>query len=279
MLSKLIGQEFKVTSRYFVPLYICLGVITLLLKLSLTLTIGNNTVFYSGSSNTVTEIINVLLIMLYVIILIGIVLLTYFIIIRRFYTNMFSDEGYLMFTLPVTTGQLLNSKLIVAFIWQFLMIPATLLSFFILFVNTDIIKAMPQFFSQLSLELHTLQISGFSIGLIIVELIAAVIVQLLGLVLMCYLSITLGQHLWAEHRLIGSILAFLGIYTVESLISSFAGIFIGNALVSSAYILTAADAFSYFNRVLPLTILSNIILVIIYYVVTHYMLNKKLNLN
>lgn len=37
----------------------------------------------------------------------------------RYYKNYFTDEGYLMHTLPVTSGQLIVSKLIVATLWQY----------------------------------------------------------------------------------------------------------------------------------------------------------------
>lgn len=44
--------------------------------------------------------------------LMAFVILSAIIIYGRFYKNFFTDEGYLTFTLPVTRGQLLNSKLI-----------------------------------------------------------------------------------------------------------------------------------------------------------------------
>lgn len=47
-------------------------------------------------------------------------LLTILAISMRFYKNFFTDEGYLTFTLPVTRGQLLNSKLIVSMVTDFM---------------------------------------------------------------------------------------------------------------------------------------------------------------
>lgn len=277
MLDKLIHHEFKTTSRLFLPMYICLGVITLLLKLSLTFSFGGDSIFANDSS-TLLSIVNMLLIMVYVIVLIGIILLTYFIIIRRFYTNMFSDEGYLMFTLPVTTGQLLNSKLIVAFIWQFLMIPATCLSFFLLFMNTEVLREMPYLFSEIRKELHILNISGFHISLLIAEMILAVVVEMCSLILMCYLSMALGHHLLPEHRLLGSILAFLGIYTVESFITSVFSTFAGNVFFNQVEFYSVQDLLSYLNTAMPIGILLTLLLCVVYYLLTHYLLSKKLNL-
>ena len=48
------------------------------------------------------------------------VLASVILIIKRYYTNFFTDEGYLTFTLPVKKHQLLNSKLITALCVQFI---------------------------------------------------------------------------------------------------------------------------------------------------------------
>lgn len=275
MLGKLIGHEFKLTARYFIPMYICLGVVTLLLKLSWFFTIDNDVIFM-GSTDTFLNLVNVILITIYIIVLVAIFLLTDFIILRRFYTNMFSDEGYLMFTLPVTTKQLINSKLIVAFIWQFLMIPATLLSFFILFINTDILREIPYVWTSVMKEIHILNISGFKIWLLLAELALVFLTELLVVTLMCYLSMTIGQHLLTEHRLLGSVLAFLAIYTVESLISSLISLLTGSLTID---IISVQEFVRYFGMVLPMGIALNIVYIIIYYVIVHYLLDKKLNLN
>lgn len=275
MLGKLIGHEFKITARYFIPMYICLGVVTLLLKLSWFFTVDNDVIFM-GSADSFLNLVNVLLITVYVIVIIAIFLLTYFIILRRFYTNMFSDEGYLMFTLPVTTKQLINSKLIVAFIWQFLMVPAMCLSFFILFVNTDILRELPYAWNALMKEIHILNISGFQIWLIIGEFAVVFLTEMLLFILLCYLSMTIGQQFLTEHRLLGSVLAFLAIYTIESLITSLVTMVTGNISVE---LMTFQDFSRYFNTVLPLAILTDLIYIIIYYVIVHHLLDKKLNLN
>ena len=39
--------------------------------------------------------------------------------IVRIYRNMFSDEGYLTFTLPVKTGDIINSKILTGAVWTF----------------------------------------------------------------------------------------------------------------------------------------------------------------
>lgn len=279
MLGKLIKQELKGTSRFFIPMYIALGVMTLLVKLTAGFTFDSFGV-YSSTSSVTMSLITGLLIMIYVFVIIGIFILTYFIVIRRFYTNMFGDEGYLMFTLPVTTGQLLNSKLIAAFIWQFAMIPAMCLSFFILFVNTDILHGIPHAFSMIFDELHVLQISGFQIGLLAFELLIALLVNMFAGILTFYLSITLGHHFFPRHRLLGSVFAYLGITTAESLLSSLVGIFTGKILTHSLFVITTSSDFLHcMHSIIPVAILCEIAFLVLYYALTHFMLNKKLNLD
>ena len=43
--------------------------------------------------------------------------LVFFIICAHFYRNLMTDEGYLTFTLPVKTSEILWSKLITAMLW------------------------------------------------------------------------------------------------------------------------------------------------------------------
>ena len=49
--------------------------------------------------------------------LIAAVVTTVVLMILRFYRNLMTDEGYLMFTLPVSTTELICSKLIVSVVW------------------------------------------------------------------------------------------------------------------------------------------------------------------
>ena len=54
--------------------------------------------------------------MLYVALCIAVVVLAIVFIIQRFYNGLLKDEGYLMFTLPVKTWQLIKAKGLTALI-------------------------------------------------------------------------------------------------------------------------------------------------------------------
>lgn len=55
-----------------------------------------------------------------IILAVGQVLITYVIIVTRYYKSLYSDEGYLTHTLPVKAGSLLGSKVLTSFVWLIL---------------------------------------------------------------------------------------------------------------------------------------------------------------
>lgn len=268
----------KITSRYYLPMYLCFVLATVILKVSLLFNQGNGIFIYSSARNALS-LFQALMIFVYVILLIGTCILTYFIIIKRFYSNMFGDEGYLMFTLPVSTKQLLGSKLISALLWQLILVPMTLGSFLLLFLNTDILNSLSYYLSFFAEELQILQTSGFHVGLLIAELLLAAILGMISSLLEIYLAMTLGQHFFTEHRLLGSIGFYLVLGSIESTLESFTGTYTNNLLTEYVYSSNLADLYSALTKTIPISLLCSLILIIVYYFVTHYFLDKKLNLN
>ena len=113
MLTKLISHEWKDTFK--VP--------ALLLTITVLLSAAS-LVYFSvadqASAGTDLNVRNFVLYIAYILILSGLsmILTIYFAI--RFYKNLYTDEGYLMFTLPVSRSQLIWSKLIVSMAWGIL---------------------------------------------------------------------------------------------------------------------------------------------------------------
>ncbi|HCM14004.1 MAG TPA: ABC transporter permease, partial [Lachnospiraceae bacterium] len=122
MLKKLLKHELKATSRYITPIFLILFLFTILNKIILGLDI------FKGMFKGALKIIPGIAITGYVLSLIAIVVVTFVILVVRFYKNLTSEEGYLMFTLPVKSNQLVNSKLLIAMFWTVLSILAVILS-------------------------------------------------------------------------------------------------------------------------------------------------------
>ena len=98
MLGKLIKYEFKATGRILLPLYGALLVFALINRLlfrsSLDETINN-------TFGTIGGIANILSVFAYGCTMAAVFVVTFFVIVQRFYKNILGDEGYLMNTLPV----------------------------------------------------------------------------------------------------------------------------------------------------------------------------------
>ena len=117
MLGKLIKHEFRATGRLMAPLFGALLLLALVVR-------ANDLVFqHVESYSAFLNILNTLLIIAYVLALIGVMIFSTVLMIKRFHQNFLTDEGYLMFTLPTGVHSLLWSKLITAalfFIFTFL---------------------------------------------------------------------------------------------------------------------------------------------------------------
>lgn len=109
MLKKLIKYDFKALNRYLLLIHAFLLAAAAAVRIFLTEPLR------IGDSRSV--IVSTFGIILFVLIAVGISFATSLLTAIRFYKNLFSDEGYLTLTLPVTRGQHLFSKTIVGTAW------------------------------------------------------------------------------------------------------------------------------------------------------------------
>lgn len=102
MLSKLLKYEFRETARVIPFFYLIVLALAVTVFTSKQLEIG----WFIGTSSTLLIIFGI-----------ATIVITFVLIVIRFYRNLYSNEGYLMFTLPVRPVLLLTSKVIVSYIW------------------------------------------------------------------------------------------------------------------------------------------------------------------
>lgn len=140
MLGKLLKHEFRATSRILPVLY---GVSAL----SILLCFLFNRLHIDLLTGT-TGIISVISI-------IAVMILTIVLIISRYYKSMYSNEGYLGGSLPVSNNMMIFSKALVAFVWVVLSIlVCTLLMFSFVAIFTDpsdFLKAVGQMIGSYTL--------------------------------------------------------------------------------------------------------------------------------
>lgn len=96
MLGKLIKHEFRATGRLMAPLF---GALLLLAVFS---RVANQILQQVPNPTRVLYIVSVLLAIVYVLAGLGVMVFSTVLMIKRFHQNFLTDEGYLMFTLPVS---------------------------------------------------------------------------------------------------------------------------------------------------------------------------------
>ena len=199
----------------------------------------------------------------------------------RYYKNLFTDQGYLMHTLPVETKDLINSKLIVAVIWQYLLIISYVIA--VLFATTGIygmveadytsyiefMKSMTEAFNML-----------LSVGKLEVVLVSAyVLLMPLAEVQYLYLAVNIGQ-LGKKNRFLLSICALIGIGCVRKFVMNIAS-FISAMLQVANFRDMNNDLDMLKNQydvVIALMLLFQIVSIVGVYVLNMYIVKNKLNL-
>lgn len=123
MLGKLIKNEFKSTSRRVAWIYMVGGVTLLMLLLGY----ATNKVWLGALASLVLMLVGF-----------TVLVVTFVAVATQYNRSMFGAEGYLTFTLPVSSNQLLASKVIVSSIW-------ILLSYIVLIGTMAITVAYAQY--------------------------------------------------------------------------------------------------------------------------------------
>lgn len=154
----------------------------------------------------------------FAILALGVATTFYFLI--RFYKNLYTDQGYLMHTLPVTSHQLILSKAFVMYIWQVISGLVMFISILLLAnslvlgtENINIFKAL------LEIDFGDLDLNFLGVLDIIIVLLIFVGCQVFS-IMFGYLAISLGQ-LSKNHKLISSIGIYMGMQIVLQMVFSF----------------------------------------------------------
>lgn len=205
MLGKLLKYDLKASDRYLLICYAVYIVSTMGFVVSMKSLTGPKT--YPGLiPDMIDGVLTISFLFLFIFSIIAVVILTYVLIIRRFYTNMVSDEGYLTLTLPVSARAHMLSKLISGLAFEamtmLVLIGGGLIVGLILGeVNGETWDMIRNTFDEIFRQFRTY----YGI-LYFVNLLLGAIQSLL----LVYFSICVGQ-LFHKHKVWGSIGTYLGI--------------------------------------------------------------------
>lgn len=270
MLGKLIKHEFKATAKVFSLLYVAFITLTLLTKFCV----------YIPFENYVFKIMEILLSILYVVALMGMSLFSFVLVLMRFNTNMLKDQGYLSNTLPVKMWQHITAKVITYVVWVVLSFIAMFVSLGIFFAGDGSEEVIRAFFNKLADNTGLIPLLIF----VIVLLIAQAFVNILN----CFAALSLGQ-IFSKHRVAGAVLFYFVLNYALGFLTSVAMVAAEPLINKIAVVEDAATEINSFTEVVlsvrgPLyaylfvLLLCQIVLGVIYYVITNFMLTKKLNL-
>ncbi len=195
-----------------------------------------------------------------------------FLLLGRFYKSRFTDEGYLTFTLPVTSHQVLLSGFTNCALGLLLSFFVTILSFGIMvfFGIEELDGERIAFIMCLQHLPKFLDMAGVgNILLFLLMLLAAMANELMTIML----AITIGAVIAKKHPLLTAIGAYYGIQIVVSVLGTMALNFVGNGILGVE--LTQEN----FVLVFGLITLGLTALAVTCYYLMYWLVQKKLNLN
>ena len=279
MLRKLIKYDFKALSRYLIVIHAMLLITAVLGRLLFVGRIMSD----PGRLSNAGAIATIIGIIIYVILFMTAVFGTMLMIAICFYKNLYSDEGYLTHTLPVTRGQLLISKTVSGSVWMLLDMMMVILSLFILVLTRPVLDSFSSSWDELLSAMGFPASTGY--GKILLAFAVLFIVSAVGNVVLIYVSITIGQ-LFSNHRVLGAVVVYFVINTIGSIICSIAGTVFSmssfiHAADESSFVMMVNDGVIYqvYARLFLFSLVLEIIPAIGAYTVTYLLMQKKLNLN
>lgn len=217
MLGKLLKYEYRQTARFFLPVFggvFCLAGITALL-IQLAKVIPN--VSLQGILTSFSAVAFVV----WMLAMYALAIMSVCIGVVRFY-RMLGDDGYTMFTLPVSPMQLVWSKLIAAASW----LGATLLTLVVsigvmVFTQTANVRMLLEV-----METEFIAVQGYIWAIPGILLVFFVVASVFTFG-QFYLSCLLGSKYYPKNRLIGSVVAYallslvIGVFMIVSVLAFF----------------------------------------------------------
>ena len=268
MLSKLLKHEFRATGRIMLPLIAAELLVSVLAGLSVRgLARMQNMSFL--------HVLYVMTLVVFGLGLFAIAVVTFVLMVQRFYKSLLRDEGYLSMTLPVTVDAHIWAKLLTSFAWfaaiGLLSMAAILL---VMRIGTDMSWAPFYGMEWDETVFNFERIGGGSIAVYILESILLVFLYAAATCLHCYAAMAVGCSA-SDHKLLLSFVAYFLMGMALSVVT--------NALAFS--ILPHTDVWidsmgpaAAIHAVMGVNILIGAALFALYYFVTRYFLKNKLNL-
>lgn len=265
MLGKLVKYEWKATWKFLLPLNLFIILMTILAYSTVQLS-------FFDSRNELVVITGILVVIAYVLSMFVIAIATLIYLIHRFYTSVYSDEGYLLHTLPVDKHHIIIAKVLSSAAW--IILNSMLVCFSILFLFSanmefmDTMKAGFDFYVDVLNDYNTIN------ALEVLMTLIASLFAIFSRVLKVTACISLGQ-LASNHKVLSALGFYYGIYFVQRIFTLIYYMFLALIVEGSDYLYPS----TLFGTTWEFTLISSLIYCAIFYYLTWYVMEKKLNLD
>lgn len=267
MLSKLIKHDFIGMGKVVLPSNALLVVLTLIAMVL----VRTRVLERPG-----LEALIVTLVFFYMLTIVAVCVTTYLFPVIYYYRSMFSSQGYLTFTLPVSTWTLYLSKVITAFV--------------LYVINLGVLTGI--FFALVPMDQNNMTASGMddmlrntfnmSLAGLVTWIVVMMLISLLFNAIMYFASINIGQ-LMAKHKIIGSVLSYLALTTIVQVLATIIVVIVGFSMTNQNPAVISGDVTSTTITVLHnfFNIFTGFLVVIggALFMISGFILKKKVNLD
>lgn len=267
MLGKLLKYELRSIIKQFSVVYLII-ILSVIAMLNISSNWGS--IFFAGFITTA-------------------IIMCFVYAIARFNKSLLSDEGYLMFTVPVKTSKIIGSKLIAITLMTLLTgILITIVSFLLAYFFNTSEEGIFDFLTKVNYAV----VSTRGLVLLVFNSLINFITKYVFTVLLIYMSLSIGQmgRLKKYKNISATVIFFGASYIIEKILdiifeliskgaseySGVLGIFQSAKIDKNA---TIDSTIHLLNNTISLGNIANIILSIVLFFVTVYILDKHLNLD
>ena len=253
MLSKLLKYDLRANLKIYLFVWPPLITLALIDRLSLAIEV-------EGTLGTIFVIMTT---SLFILALIAACVLAVIISIVRFYSGLLRNEGYLMFTLPVKSWQLILSKFLTALLTLAVTVGLSILCGIFVFGGVDgMLEILSAIFSANAP-------TGLTMLLTVLLCVASLCVSILQI----YLSCSIG-HLFRRRRILFSILFYYAINIAVEFFSLLLMVgIVGTSVIDQLLWMNHGE-----NILLAVLLVAEIALGCVYFFVSERLLRRHLNL-
>ena len=270
MLGKLIKHEFRATGRIMLPLLGAELLLSVLAGLSIRGLDRMENMGFLGVTYVLTLVV-------FFLGLFALGVVAFVLMIQRFYKNLLRDEGYLAMTLPVSVDEQIWAKLLVSFVW---FLAVAVLSAVTMGLMLAIGARMPSLSTMFNWEDLREVFPAIGAGNVALFLLECLVLSFLGtcsVCLRCYSALAIG-HSAADHKLLLSFVAYFAIGMALSVLSNAFAFGVLPHLNLEALLANLEDPALFFHGTMWVGALLSLLYSALFYFVTRWFLQNKLNL-